>query len=291
VAAKPYERAEMSAPFEITPEDHQAEVLAHRKARVARLTADRGWLSLVNKVWLREGSQKIGSAPDCEIRLAEDRAPPQVGVVTLKEGVVRFEACPMAEVYARGVRVEAMIMHSDAEADPDELSIGSLAIELILRGDDLAIRVRDSKSPQRTDFPGLQVYPVDPRWRIVARLERYASDKEVVYLDGDGKPQPYFSPGTALFEKDGKSCRVEPVYESDRRKLFVLFSDPTNMDETYGAGRFLYAPLPIDDRVLLDFNKCFNPPCAFTPYAVCPLPSPDNRIDLRVEAGEKLPAE
>jgi uncharacterized protein (DUF1684 family) len=281
----------MNAPFEITPEEHQAEVAAHRKARVARLTAEKGWLSLVNKVWLNEGAQKIGSAPDSEILLAEDRAPAQVGVVTLKEGVVRFEASPTAEVHARGARVTSLALRSDAEKDPDELLIGSLAIELILRGDSLAIRVRDSKSPKRTAFPGLQVFPVDPSWRIVARLERYPTEREVIYEDGDGKPQPYMSPGVALFEKDGTDCRVEPVYESDRRRLFILFSDPTNRHETYAAGRFLYAPLPVDDHVLLDFNKCFNPPCAFTPYAVCPLPSQENRIPMSVEAGEKLPAE
>jgi uncharacterized protein (DUF1684 family) len=281
----------MSTPFEITPEEHQAEVAAHRKARVARLTAEKGWLALVNKVWLHEGAQTIGSAPGSEILLAEDRAPARVGVVTLKEGVVRFEASPSAEVRARGARVESLILRSDAEKDPDELVIGSLAIELILRGDALAIRVRDAKNPKRTEFPGLPVFPVDPSWRIIARLERYPSEREVIYEDGDGKPQPYMSPGVALFEKDGHRCLVEPVYESDRKKLFILFSDPTNRDQTYGAGRFLYAPLPVDDYVLLDFNKCFNPPCAFTPYAVCPLPSQENRIPVRVEAGEKLPAE
>jgi len=277
-------------PFEITLEAHRAEVLAHRKARVARLTAEKGWLSLVNKVWLREGAHAMGSAPDSEILLAQDRAPSTVGVVTMKDGVVRFEATASAEVFARGTRVKTLVMRSDAEKHPDELIVGSLAIELILRGGDFAIRVRDSKSPLRTDFPGLSVYPIDPSWRIVARFEPYASEKEVVYEDGDGKPQPYLSPGTAVFEKDGTSCRLEPVFESDRRRLFVLFSDPTNHDETYGAGRFLYTPLPVDGHVLLDFNKAFNPPCAFTPYAVCPLPSPSNRLPLRVEAGEKIPA-
>jgi uncharacterized protein (DUF1684 family) len=280
----------MSSLFEITPEEHQAEVTAHRQARVARLTAEKGWLSLVNKVWLHEGAQKIGSAPGSEILLVEDRAPAEVGVITLKDGVVRFEASPTAEVHVRGARVDTIVMRSDAEKDPDELSIGSLAIELILRGDDLAIRVRDAKSPARTEFQGLRVYPIDPTWRIVARLERYASEKEVIYADGDGKPQRYLSPGVAHFEKGNHSVRLEPVYETDRKRLFILFSDPTNHDETYGAGRFLYAPLPVDDRIVLDFNKCFNPPCAFTPYAVCPLPSQENRIPMRVEAGEKLPA-
>src|SRR5450432_155617 len=255
-----------STSFEITPEAHEQEVLAHRQSRIARLTAARGWLSLVNKVWLREGAQRIGSDPGSEIALAPRLAPASVGVVTLKDGVVRFDADPAAEVVARGERVTSLIMRSDAEQDPDELVIGSLSIELILRGGDLAIRVRDANNPLRVQFPGLSVYPIDPRWRIVARLEPFALEKEVILEDGDGKPQAYLSPGAALFEKDGHGCRLEPVFDNDRKRLFVLFSDPTNRDETYGAGRFLYAALPVDGHVVLDFNKAFNPPCAFTPY-------------------------
>jgi len=281
----------MSAPipFDITPEAHQDEVRAHREARVARLTADKGWLSLVNKVWLREGTQKIGSEPGSEILLAAERAPARVGVVTLKDGVVRFDSDASAEVRSRGNRIDSLVMQSDAEKDPTEIVLGSLAIELILRGGDLAIRVRDAKSPLRVEFPGLRVYPIDPSWRIVARFEPFAHEKEVVLEDGDGKPQPYLSPGAALFEKDGKPCRLEPVFDGDRKRLFVLFSDETNRIETYAAGRFLYTPLPTEGQVILDFNKAFNPPCAFTPYATCPLPSADNRLPLRVEAGEKNP--
>lgn len=281
----------MSTPtsFEITPEAHEQEVLAHRQSRIARLTAAKGWLSLVNKVWLREGAQKIGSDPASEIALSPGLGPASVGVVTWKDGVVRFDADPAAEVVARGERVTSLIMRSDAEKDPDELVIGSLSIELILRGGDLGIRVRDVNNALRVGFPGLSVYPIDPRWRIVARLEPFAREKQVILEDGDGKPQPYLSPGAALFEKDGHACRLEPVFESNRKRLFVLFSDPTNRDETYGAGRFLYAPLPVDSHIVLDFNKAFNPPCAFTPYATCPLPSPENRILVRVEAGEKIP--
>jgi uncharacterized protein (DUF1684 family) len=97
--------------------------------------------------------------------------------------------------------------------------------------------------------------------------------------------------GAAVFERSGVTCRLVPVFENDRKRLFVLFADRTNRDDTYGAGRFLYAPSPEAGRILLDFNKAFNPPCAFTPYAVCPLPPPENRLVLRVEAGEKRPAE
>jgi uncharacterized protein (DUF1684 family) len=277
-------------PFEISPADLEAEVSLYRKARASRLTAEKGWLTLVGKTWLEPGRYRIGSADDCEITLPTERAPAMVGTVTLEGGVVTLEADPSVELRARGGRFASLVMRSDAEADPDSVTLGSLTLELIRRGDALAIRVRDSESEARRSFSGIPAYAVDPAFRIVARFEAFPAEQEVVFDDSDGNPQRYVAPGVALFEKSGVSCLLLPVYEtSDRKRLFVLFADPTNHDDTYGAGRFLYAPLPERGRILLDFNKAFNPPCAFTPYAVCPLPPPDNHLRVRIEAGEKRP--
>jgi len=276
-------------PLEITPADLENEVRAYREARVARLTSEKGWLTLIGKVWLRPGRHRIGSAPGSEIPLPPDRAPPRVATVTLENGAVRLDVDSSVELYARGRPVKSLEWRSDADDQPDELTIGSLMLELIRRGADLAIRVRDSQSAARLSFAGIPYYPIDPDWRIVARLDRFVAEREVVFDDGDRRPQLYVSPGTAVFEKAGVTCRLLPVLESDRARMFVLFADPTNRDETYGAGRFLYAPIPEDGHIVLDFNKAFNPPCAFSPYAVCPLPPPENRLPLRVEAGEKRP--
>jgi uncharacterized protein (DUF1684 family) len=155
----------------------------------------------------------------------------------------------------------------------------------------MAIRVRDSNSAARLNFPGISAFAVDPSWRIVAGFEAFSEEREVILDDSEGQPQRYLAPGMAVFEKVGVTSRLLPVFETDRKRLFLLFGDRTNRDETYGAGRFLYAPPPEGGRILLDFNKAFNPPCAFTPYAVCPLPPADNRLALRVEAGEKRPAD
>jgi uncharacterized protein len=277
-------------PFAITPEELRTEVSLHRKAREARLTAERGWLTLVGKVWLEPGRYRVGSAAGCEITLPRERAPASVGTVTLEGGVVRFDADPSAELYARGSRMTALVMRSDADPEPDAIRLGSLTLELIRRGEAFAIRVRDSESEARRSFPGIPAYPVDPAYRVVARFEKFSTEREVVFDDSDGNPQPYIAPGVAIFELANARCRLLPVYESDRKRMFVLFSDPTNRDETYGSGRFLYAPLPEPGRILLDFNKAFNPPCAFTPYAVCPLPPADNQLAVRIAAGEKRPA-
>jgi uncharacterized protein (DUF1684 family) len=276
-------------PFEISREHLEREVAEYRKARAARLASDKGWLTLIGKFWLTPGSHRIGTTPDSQITLPASRAPESVGTVTLEGGVVRLEASASAELYARGERVTSIVLKSDAEPDPDDVTLGSLTLQLIRRGDDLAIRVRDSNSAARLSFDGVPAYPVDPAWRIVARFEAFSTEREVVFDDSDGRPQRYVAPGVAVFEHAGVACRLLPVFESDRKRLFVLFSDPTNRDETYGSGRFLYAPLPERGRIVLDFNKAFNPPCAFTPYAVCPLPPAENRMAVPVEAGEKRP--
>ncbi|MET0594819.1 MAG: DUF1684 domain-containing protein, partial [Polyangiaceae bacterium] len=164
-------------------------------------------------------------------------------------------------------------------------------LQLLQRGAECARRVRDAKSEARRTFAGIPAYPIDPAFRIVARLEPFATPKELSLEDGDGRLQTYRAPGVAHFEKDGQSVTLLPFFEGGADKLFVLFSDLTSRDETYGAGRFLYAPPPEDGRVLLDFNKAFNPPCAFTPYAVCPIPPSENKLPIRIEAGEKRPHE
>jgi uncharacterized protein (DUF1684 family) len=277
-----------AASIEISPADLEADVRAFREARFRRLVAEKGWLTVIGKVWLTEGKYRVGSAPGSEIPLPEG-APPNLGTVTVEGGVARLEANPSVDLYVRGERIVSIFLRSDAEPDPDDVVAGSITLQLIRRGRDLAIRVRDSASPARTSFTGIPAYAIDPRWRIVARLDPFVPEKEVILTDGDGRPESYLSPGELVFEKDGRTWRVEPVFEGDRRRLFVLFADQTNREDTYGAGRFLYAPLPEEGRVVLDFNKAFNPPCAFTPYATCPLPPPENRLPLRVEAGEKRP--
>jgi uncharacterized protein (DUF1684 family) len=281
----------IGSPFDTSAAALEAEIAAYRKARSARLTSDKGWLTVIGKFWLSPGMHVIGSAPGSASVLPPDRAGDAVGTITLENGVVRLDALPSAELFARGAKVTSTVLRSDAEADPDDVVLGSLTLQLIRRGERMAIRVRDSKSAARLNFPGIPAYPVDPGWRIVAGFEAFSAEREVILDDSDGHPQRYLAPGAAVFEKSGVKSRLLPVFETDRKRLFVLFGDWTNRDETYGAGRFLYAPAPEGEKILLDFNKAFNPPCAFTPFAVCPLAPADNRLALRVEAGEKRPVD
>jgi uncharacterized protein (DUF1684 family) len=273
----------------ITREELEKDVQSHREARLARLQGERGWLTLIGKVWLAQGRHSLGAAVGSDIPLPEGRAPAKLATVTVTAGGVRLDVEGDAEVFARGQRVRSVELRSNVLGAPDEVTFGTLTFQLVQRGASFALRIRDAESPGRKSFPGIPAYPIDKGWRIVARLEPFASAKEMAIEDGDGAMQTYLCPGVAHFEKDGQRASLLPFFESREERLFVLFRDRTSRDETYGAGRFLYAPPAQEGRVLLDFNKAFNPPCAFTPYAVCPLPPPENELALRIEAGEKRP--
>lgn len=273
----------------ISADDLEAEVHVYREARLARLTAPTGWLALVNKSWLAEGTWTIGSDPECDIVLPDGNAPPHVGRVTRTGLEVRFETAPGVVAVARGGPIRSLVLRSDAESAPDRVTVGSLQIEVIRRGDDLAVRVRDPDNPARRAFAGVPTYAVDPAFWIAARFHTDDTPFRIELTDSDGRPQLQTSAGTATFEIAATPCRLRLFHEREGGRLFVPFGDATNRTDTYGAGRFLYAPLPADGRVVLDFNKAFNPPCALTPFAACPLPPADNRLSVRIEAGEKRP--
>jgi len=274
--------AEASSP---SLDELATELAVHRAARVARLTAEDGWLTVVGKTWLTDGRYTVGAAAGSPVELPGAGAPARAGTLTVAGGQVLFDAQPGVEAFAKGVPVLSAV-----ELEGEGVRIGTHTLQLVRRGDDVAVRVRDTAAPARMGFAGIPAYQLDPSWRVWATLRPHTTEQRVVVEDGDGRPQEYISPGIVVFEREGAELELEPVYDSGRRRLFVLFADATNRDATYGAGRFLYTPLPEAGRVLLDFNQAFNPPCAFTPHATCPLPPPNNRLRVRVEAGEKKPA-
>ncbi|HEY2736287.1 MAG TPA: DUF1684 domain-containing protein [Polyangiales bacterium] len=275
---------------------YEDEILAWRRDRLVRLTASGSWLSLIGRFDLPLGESTVGSDPSCAIQLPARETPLQLGRFVREQRRVQFVPGLLAEVGIRRAATRssepmsgAIDVKTDAEGDPDAIVFGTLSLEVMQRGDSFAVRVRDSESAALRNFAGIDHYPIDPSWRIRARLVPYTPEKRIDLLYDSGEPQSYRSPGAAVFESDGVEYRIDPVFDGPRPRLYVLFADRSNRDETYGAGRFLYAPLPEDGHVILDFNQAFNPPCAFTPFAVCPLPPAQNRLALRIEAGEKRP--
>ena len=171
------------------------------------------------------------------------------------------------------------------------LELGRLSLHVIERGGRLGIRLKDRESPLRKAFTGLSWFPIDERYRVVARFVPYDPPKALKVPNVLGNVTPMPSPGRAEFTIDGKAVQLDGVLEEpDATELFFIFRDQTSGHETYGAGRFLYADLPKDGKLVLDFNKAYNPPCAFTPYATCPLPPPQNRLPVRIEAGRRSTA-
>jgi uncharacterized protein (DUF1684 family) len=280
-----------------SPAQHEQEVLAWRQARVNRLTAADSWLSLVGKHYLEPGPSTVGSAPSSQVPLPR-HAPADLGVLTLEGDKVMFAPAPGLTLTLRDAATRSerplsapVVLRTDASGEPDKVLAGSVSLEIMERAGTFAARVRDTENPARTGFPGIQYFPIDPSWRIVARLERYEPEKPVELAYETGNAELQHSPGAAVFERNGVTYRLDPVRDGARPRLFLLFWDETCRTHSYGAGRFLYTPLPKGDRLVLDFNQAFSPPCAFTPFAACPLPPLQNRLKLAVEAGEQRPPE
>jgi hypothetical protein len=238
---------------------------------------------VVGRFVLKNGDNSVGSDPKSRIVLPEG-APARVGRFVLRGGKITFNAESGVNVTSEGKPVRSLEMRPDTQGPATTIAVGDLSMFVIGRGDSFAIRLRDKNSRFRKEFKGLQWFPVDEAWRIQARWVAYPAGRRMAIenITGDTEQEP--SPGYASFRVAGREYRLDPVLEGDQ--LFFIFKDRTAGKETYPAGRFLYAAQPKDGTVLLDFNRAYTPPCAFSPYLTCPLPPPQNRLSIRIPAGE-----
>ena len=260
-----------------------------RKDREARLKAEGGWLSVAGLFWMKEGTHRFGSAPDNDM-VFPPPAPAHAGTFELKDGQVTVHADPAAGLTTEGRPVTVLKLLHDKTGKPTVLNLGGLTFFAIERHGQYGIRLKDPNAVTRRDFKGLQWFPVDPAMRVTARFVPYTPAKQVPIPDILGKVEDLPSPGYAEFTLGGQTLRLDPVLEDPgATELFYIFKDTTSAKTTYGAGRFLYSEMPKDGQVVLDFNKAYSPPCAFTAYATCPLPPPQNRLPVAIEAGEKKP--
>jgi len=270
------------AAFAETGQDYAASIARWRADREARLMADNGWLTVAGLHWLKEGDNTVGSGPGVAIALPP-AAPKLVGIITVRNGKTNFT--PKSPVLYKGVPLKsALDLKPDTEPNYDILSVGRVNFYAIKREDRLGVRVKDNDNPARKQFAGLQWYPVDPSWRIRAKFVPWDKPHTVTFETEVGVKEQDESPGYVTFNKNGKEYRMEPVKDGD--SLWFVMRDATSGKTTYGASRFLYIDAPKNGYVDLDFNRAESPPCAFTPYATCPLPPPQNRLTLAVIAGE-----
>jgi uncharacterized protein (DUF1684 family) len=284
------------------PDDaaYRAEIDSWRLSREARLKADDGWLTLAGLFWLKPGANRFGAdgANDIVLPVHESRPrpPSQAGTFTLDKGTVTVEVAHGVIATLNGNPVTRVGLRSDADADahargggPDILALGSLTFQVIARQGRLAVRLKDGQSAARQKWHGLRYYPTKPSLRVIARFIPHPKPVAITVPNVLGYSESLPSPGTAVFEIDGRQMRLDPVIESPGdQQLFFIFRDRTAGKTTYASGRFLYADPPRDGHVVLDFNKAYNPPCAFTAYATCPLPPDQNRLSIPIEAGELL---
>ena len=282
-----------AVPFPVAAQDaaYSADVAKWRTQREDRLKADGGWLTVTGLFWLKDGANTLGSAPGNDIVLPAS-APARMATIDFGGGKAAVRVEPGAAVSSGGKPVTAMPLRADtSEGGPDVLVHGPLSLEVIERGGRYGIRLKDKESRYRREFAGLQWYPVRESHRVVARFVPHPAPKTIPIANVLGQEDQQPSPGTAVFALDGKEVRLDPIVESpDAKQLFFIFKDATSGRDTYPAGRYLYTDMPKDGVVTLDFNKAYSPPCAFTAYATCPLPPSQNRLAVRIEAGEKKPA-
>jgi uncharacterized protein (DUF1684 family) len=268
------------------PAPYRAEIEKARAARLAELRADDGWLTVTGLLWLKPGKNAAGSAPGSDIVLPA-KAPKQLGTFELADGRVTFTAAPGVTATSEGAPVQQKVLDTRG-GDKTALTVGDLRMFLIRRENRYAIRMRDMNSPMRRGFKGLTYFPLNEAFRIDATFTAYPEPRKIKIPNVLGQNPEMVSPGVVSFTLNGTEIRLEPVYETDEKKdLFFIFKDPTSQDTTYPAGRFLHTPLPQNGRVVVDFNLAYNPPCAFTDFATCPLPPRQNQMPVRIEAGEQ----
>ncbi len=264
------------------------EVETWRAKRLQNLISESGWLNLSGLFWLKEGKNSIGGAATNDCIFPTEHSKPFMGNVVLKLGKVTLENVPKdVQILSKGMKFEGGLVFSE-ESEALVLSHQSLRWFIIKRGEKYAIRLRDLESEYVKNFKGIDCFPIQESWILRAKFVP-TQGKNLRIVDVTGRAYEEESPGKVVFQVNGKEFALAATKEGN--ELFIVFGDLTNKQETYGGGRFIYVDVPTsDDEVIIDFNKAYNPPCTFTPYATCPLPVAENKLTIRIPAGEKYTA-
>lgn len=272
---------------QIDPNTYAKEIEQWHQERWKELNNESGWLTLIGLFWLKEGENKFGSEADNDIILPKEKVAGHAGTFSLHDGIVRMDATQDG-TSVDGKPVKSLDLMSDADNHPTIIRLGSVSFQIIKRGDKFGLRVKDSQSPDRVNFKGTEFYPTDLKWRLDAQFEPYNPPKPMPITNVLGMESAEASPGAVKFEVNGKEYRLDAITEKDEPRLFMIIADMTSGKDTYPAGRYLYVDPPdASGHLIIDFNKAYSPPCAFTKFATCPLPPRQNRLPFAVEAGER----
>jgi uncharacterized protein (DUF1684 family) len=263
---------------------YESEILEWRKQMDDDLRSDNGWLTLAGLHWLNEGENTLGSSDASDIPLPS-AAPEHLGTIQFHNDEALLQVND--SMLINGEPTQTTLLLSDWDDNgPTVVEVGAISFFVIKRGDQYGVRVRDRNSSVRQTFAGRQWFAVDPSYRVTAAFTPHPAPRAIEVMNTLGILVQMGNPGYVEFELNGQRLTLE-AFDANDNQLWFIFRDATSGRQTYGAGRFLYAPRHADDTVTLDFNRAYSPPCAFTPYATCPLPPKDNILSIAIEAGEK----
>ncbi len=266
-------------------DEYTDSVIEWRAGRLQRLTKPDGWLTLIGRHPLEPGTWTVGSGAVNAIRLAA--GPASLGTITYAaDGRVSFALTEGVAAAIDGTTNRSAELDYKSE-QPTYVRTGTVSFYVMDRSGKLFLRVRDSESARRKNFGGLGSWPIDPAWRIEANWVPFDPPHEIKITNIMGLIEPAIIPGKAVFSHEGKTFELLAIDEGPEEDLFFVLSDTTAGTETYEACRFFYAKRPVNGKVILDFNKVYNPPCAFTPFATCPLPPKENILPFPLRVGEK----
>ena len=269
----------------MSTENYEAETNKWREERAANLrNNERSWFALAGLFWLKEEDNSFGSDPDNDFVLPPF-APKKAGVFHFNNGIVTVTPEAGVSITCRRKRITLRPLRDDQDENPDFLFMRRLIMVVIKRGTATLIRIWDRKHPDRLAFKDLNYYPYKPEYRILADYTGYAPFKVVKQKDIIGEMSDRKMIGFITFEWQGQKYSLDAEDGGDG--LFLAFRDGTTAETTYAGGRYLETEKPAEGKVTIDFNRAYNPPCGYVTFATCGLPTPDNRLPIRIEAGEK----
>ena len=256
-----------------------------RQDRLERLKGKDGWLNLAGIYWLKDGEQSMGSHPSND-HVFPEKAPAFMGTLIRNGDSVHIRMNEDLGAHYKGRRATELHLSYDSSGDPAYITHGDFGWYIMKRHTSLAIRLRDYKHPAIEATDHIPSYPIDPEYVVAAKLIPFEVEKIIIVSTPfQDYTQDYQCPGELEFKLKGQTLKLLPFISGDR--YFIIISDETSGIDTYGGGRFMYVGPDSSGRIILDFNKAYNPPCAITPFAACPLPPRENHLPIRIEAGEK----
>ncbi len=265
---------------------YQKEIDDWHATRITELKANTGWLNLVGLYWLDEGKNSFGSGAQNNIVFPKGSIDDVAGYFERTGNTVKLVVENNTAIKMNGQPVKEAVVFQEDPAIVPVLSFGNLQWVIIKRDDKIGIRLRDLASPAPVAFKDVERFAVDAAWRVPAMLQTQAQPQSIDITNIIGQTSKQKSPGKLVFTLNSMQYTLDALEEGDH--LFIIFGDATNGKTTYPSGRFLEVARPgADGKTVIDFNKAYNPPCAFTDFATCPLPPKQNRLVVKITAGEK----